>query len=269
MFRPGWRVNYLENNLAAHQNQTVENVKPTVDILLSSCEFFFQVKNMSSARGDFTMWKLYPKRDITPTMPPIDTVQNNATIIAQGAAAAENNLVVAPGVVGLRLPDWNEHDYDITQNAYVKDLFRIKKVMRKFMEPGQFLILKNRVKKEIVIGKGDFGMGAGDRISTTVTHPKQFGPIWLCRFQGSNMHDKTQAIAGAAQDRDFEPTMGSYNFETYRRVKTVTYGQIGTAVQENIAMSTDRLYTMPIANEVGWEIQPQAQAAGAAQPMVV
>lgn len=266
--QPGWSPAQVDVHLAAHQNLAINAIKPDIDILLAKSDFMMQVKNMSSIRGDFTMYKLYPKRDIDASLPSIQYKQTAATMVGAGALAINNDIVVAPGVAGLRLPDWNEHMYDITQNSLISNLFHIKKVMRKFMEPGQFVILRNKDTKERVTSKGKFGIAVAGSCAGFYQHFKEHGPLWLLRFQGSNTHDKTLAVP-AAQDTDMGSMMGSYNFEVYRRRKQTSYGQIGTAADKNIAMLTARLPTSTLANEVGWEIQPQAQAAGQAQPMVI
>jgi len=268
MIRPGWRPDIIDNNLAAHQNLAIGAIKPDIDILLAKSELMLQVKNMSSMRGDMTFYKLYPKRDIPVSLPSIQTIQTIGGMVEAGSTVGNVDLVVAPGVAGLRLPAWNEHAYDITQNSLIANLFHIKKVMRKFMEPGQFVILKNNIRREKITSKGAFGLQTVGSCAAAFQHLKEHGPLWLFRFQGSNTHDKTIAIAGA-QDKDMGSMMGSYNFEMYRRHKTTTYGQIGTAADKNIAMITPQLRTSTLVNEVGWEIQPQAQAAGGAQPMVV
>lgn len=268
IYQPGWTPAHIDRNLAAHQNAVISTIKPDIDILLAKSDFMLQVKNMSSIRGDFTLYKLYPKRDIDASLPSIQVKQTSLTMVGAGASAVNTDIVVAPGVAGLRLPVWNEHNYDITQNSLISNLFHIKKVMRKFMEPGQFVILRNKDNKERVVSKGKFGIAVAGSCAGFYQHFKELGPLWLMRFQGSNTHDKTLATAGA-QDKNMGSTMGNYNFEIYRRVKQTTFGQIGTAADKNIAMISDRLPTCTIANEVGWEVQPQAQAAGAAQPMVI
>lgn len=253
-FAPGWRPNYVDTNLAVHENVAFGTAQRTVDILLAKCETWFQFKNMGNQRCDVTMYKLYPKRDLRPPMKNILGVSNavggTCDLIASGFADA--SLAAYPGSA-FRLPDWNEHGCDIFMNTVIPDFFHVKKAMRKFLEPGQFVVLKRSDKRERKRGYGDYGLNAGTALQTQFYHIKEFGELWLFRVQGSNMHQNT--IVPPLVDTSTNPTMGGYNVEFYQRTKTTTYGAVGTAPKEIVGMASARLPTYPLAQENGWEMR--------------
>lgn len=259
--QPGWSPNLYDRHIAIQQGAAIGATDRTVDILMQKVETWFQMKNMSNSRCDITMYKLFPKRDIP--------LNNAATVVGvQGTTANDMlplgatsaTLATYPGAPGtFRIPVWNEHDYDLFENTIVPDMFRVKKVMRKFLEPGQFFVLKYADRKEKVRGYGDFGMLAATALSTVYQHLREFGPLWLFRVQGSNQHSSAVAVTPLT-DATTGATMGSYNVEVYARTKTTSYGAVGTAPKKYIAMETARLTTMPYATEQGFEVR-QAQNA--------
>lgn len=268
IMQPSWSPAGIDAQIQCQENLGAGDVKRTVDICLSKFQTWCQFKNMGNQRADVTLYKLYPKRDlllggayrvlpIAGTKPGIYTGAANEILPAGATAATQASYPGAPG--GWRLPVWNEHNYNIFDNVFLPDMFTIKKTMRKFIEPGQFVVLKNTDFRERVLGYGDFGIATTELLQTRYEHLKMFGPLWLFRIQGSAMHNKT--IAAPITDATTGATMGCYNVEMYIRKRTESYGAVGTAPQKQISMLSARLPTMLLANEAGFEMRQAQNAA--------
>lgn len=263
--RPHWSIGEMENMFRSQFNvASIEQINITQKLVLEQAQFWLQFKNMSNTRADVTVYKLYPRMDIPSGFSGFTGI--NPTGLQEWFADAVNATPTNPVTndpnpgdllwPNLRRQAYNEHDADIT-TAGSSRFFRIKKVMRKFLEPGQFVILKSADRKPKIITKQKYGLAAEQTFQDQWDYFKSFGPILLFRVQGSATHNKTLATAPAT-NKLLDSTMSSYNVEFYTRYMKQTRQHISAITAQ--ATISARLPTFAVANEKGVEIR-QAQVA--------
>lgn len=262
--RPLWGIVHMENMMRSLYNkQTVEEIDVSNKIVLEKAQMFLQFKNMANSRADVTVYKLYPRMDMPAGFQEI--TGTNPALLQNWFTSADNPLPNNVGAAGppdtrvwpaLRRQNFNEHDADITTSG-ASQFFRIKKVMRKFLEPGQFVILKMADRRPKIVSKQKFGIIAGDTFSANWDYWKSFGPILLFRVQGSATHNKSLATAPAS-NKDLQSTMSSYNVEMY--IKRAYTARQHSAFITQHGMISASLPTFNVADEKGVEIR-QAQVA--------
>lgn len=256
-YKPLWTIPRMQELMRSIFNKdSIEQVDVSDKLLLESAKLFLQFKNMANTRADVTVYKLYPRMDMPQLMTSTDGV--NPPIVQGWFGAADNPLPDNPSTqwASLRRGVFNEHDADITVAGSSK-FFRIKKVMRKFLEPGQFVILKMADRRPKLVSKAMFGVVAGQSFADYWDHFKAFGPILLFRVQGSATHNKSLATA-PADNKQLGSTMSSYNVEFY--VKGQWTARENPALSSRHGIISERLPVFAVANEKGVEIR-QAQVA--------
>lgn len=255
-FFPTWHATHVDAHMAAQAGAAIATIKPDFQYFLDKVQTFLQFKNMSNSRCDVTLYKLYPKRDIPAAAPAITGV--NPQWVQDGFAAAQQNLAVVPGAVPApRLQPYDEHNADLFMSSNMAEFFSIKKVLRKFMEPGQFVILKAKDFKGHVISKNRLGLQqTTDTYAGEYRHQRWQGPIWLFRIQGSQTHAAPGGVVPLPlNNTDLSVTMSGFNVEFYIRTKTASLGAVGTQPIQATAMMTDVLPRFIAANEAGWEVR--------------
>lgn len=268
-FFPMWRTFIIDDHFAAQAAAAPNTIKPDFEFFLDKCETFLQFKNMSNTRADVTMYKLYPKRDIPAAAPAITGV--NPQWLVDGFAAAQQNIAVVPGGSYVpRLQPYDEHNADLFMSSNMAEFFSIKKTLRKFIEPGQFVILKAKDNRGHVVSKTKLGMQVTtDTYSTEYRHQRWQGPIWLFRVQGSQVHavPPPPAVVLPLNNTDLSITMSGFNVEFYIRTKTSSLGAVGTQPKQYTAMMSDILPRFVVANEQNWDVRiPQGDAMDVRNP---
>nr|AOV86223.1 hypothetical capsid protein [uncultured virus]AOV86284.1 hypothetical capsid protein [uncultured virus] len=238
----------LDTVLAACSNDVITNVPPQYKGYLERVAMSMQLKNASNHRTDVTVYKLYARRDMPAGFADLlglnpAFLQNAFTNVTQSASAA-------------RLKAYNEHGADPFESQ-LTSFFKIKKVLRKFMEPGDFFTIVQKVKHRVV-SKAQFGIQiTNSSIGSAWDHLKKFGPIILIRAQGPIVHDE---VKGAPPVTDsvlnaYDVTAGSYAVDIFFKrhyrlwgsdvvasTNVPAYGMTTLALPNAITLANEKTY---------------------------
>lgn len=217
-------------------------------------EIYF--KNMFNSRCDVTLYKLWPKDNITAIEASVlgKQVAGSSPV---GALETWAGLTVLPGTAfwGVnRRPTFNEHNFDIFTTPAAERYF-IRVAKRWYLEPGEFKKVTYTHRRSKVISKGAYGSTLG--LGSLYTTMKGWGCVYLFRVQGSLVHSKSTSETGVPYtDKDLGTTMGEYNVEFYRR-RIFHYCSHSNRTDQH-SMGTNALPTMTQANEIIHDVnQPQ------------
>lgn len=242
----------LDTVLAACSNDVITNVPAQYKAYIQRITFSSQFKNASNHRTDITVYKLYPRRDIPAAYG--DMTGLNPTFL-QGAFS---NLDASSAAV--RLKAYNEHGAD-PYESLLPTFYRIKKILRKFMEPGQFFTVVSKIRNKVV-SKSQFGLQVtNSSIASQWDYLKRFGPLYLVRAQGPIVHDEAKGVlpivdsATGGPSNAYDVTPGSYAVDVftqrhYRLIgsdiaasnNTPQYGMTSLAMPAAITNANEKTY---------------------------
>lgn len=256
-FPMSWTNSQLISGAQSVAEQKIASIATKTRFCLEKAQQFMQFKNMSNARADVTVYKVYPKRDIPAGMPQLTGV--NSAQVQEWFQEDNNpqpvNSVGDPPVTiwaGLRLQSFDEHDADVIGRGN-SGLYRIKKVMRKFLEPGQFVILKHTDRKPKLISKAQYGVDGSGSWSDQYDHLKELGGFYLFRVQGSATHNNSLVVPPLT-NAQLGATMGGYNVEFYYK-RMFQMRQFPDTYIERTGVVSAELPTFDLADEKGWEVR--------------
>lgn len=237
-------------------------------LIVTKQKSWMQVKNQCNKRIDITVFKLTPRRDTpglwheafagqtigginkawlqvmwaTGTQPPILNTANGAYLVPD------------------RLVAWDEHNADPFQSAMPK-YFKIKKMQRKFMEPGTFFQLKVHMKRPKYFNKITDGTALNGTYSSTWQHLRKMGFIYLIRAQGSATHDSTSCVVPNNQTATVTMTMGGFNAEIFKQSEYHFHGLGENRAKKKRVTITDPLPVFAVANERNFELRQEQNDA--------
>lgn len=234
-----------------HKNQTKCHI--------TSVKQWMQIKNQANKRCDVTVYVLKPRRDILTTWVGSGGLQGLDPVWLQrmfGAAHQPPILDNAHGayLVPDRLQPWDEHNADIFMSDAPK-FFKIKKIQRKFLEPGAFFKMKFRRKKPIWLNTTTDGVDAGSTYQAFYNHMRKFGPLLLIRSQGSQVQDASTATMPNASNVTITMSMSGFNVQIFRELDWHFRGLGENMAKFKHAIVTDPLAQFAVANEQNFELQ--------------
>lgn len=244
----GWTPSVVDAHIEAQTGVAVNTVLPDMSFFAEKYRTTIQYKNQSNKRCDVTVYRLWPKRDMPAAFGSI--VGINPAMLQAGFDAA--NVAQADG--STRIQDYNEHDADLFQSSNLPSFFRIKRISRKFLEPGAFAVIKFNWRRGRIIQKAKDGVVTTGTYSDTWDIQRWMGGFFLFRVQGSAVHDESKVVVPLV-NTDLSPTMSGYNVEFYQN----NFSKSLSAYAENstrVGVLSAKLPTIAAAaNEQGWEIQ--------------
>lgn len=248
----------------ANSEVKIDEIRQDFTFYMEQSKVFMQWKNMCNRRIDVTVWKLYPKMDIGVNSVTFDTLMGTNPEWIQNAFGEPIEPVGA-----VRQQAYDEHNADLFRCPIFKDLFKVVRVTRRFLEPGAFFVRKYAWRKGHITRKGKDDVRSDSSYALTWQHKRWMGPLILTRVQGSQVHDESKipnfGTGGVMDNTSMDPTFSGYNCETYQERISVSrtmpaFGsQSSSAGELGAALSTYPSYL----NEQGWEIRvPQEDHTG-------
>lgn len=251
----------VDNGLAASASVTdATAVDPQQEAILKTASMFLQIKNSANHRVDITVYKLYPRINMPAAFVDINGI-NPAYL---QAAFAARDLV---SNTGSRLAPYDEHGADPYMSSLPKTM-RIKKVLRKYLEPGGFFSIKHTIRNQL-FSKAKLGVqSVGGTLASAWDWFKQCGPLYLIRAQGPQVHDESKftlpVTSSTTGPATYGTTMGGFAVQIYGKFDYhwvccpypntyPKYGTLTNALPANITA----------ANEATWEVRvPQEDQIG-------
>lgn len=250
----------IDLGLAASSDQPDSTTTPAgFEALLKTGQLMFQVKNSCNHRADVTVYKLYPRINFPAAFSDMDGINPPFIQSAFSGRLLSSNA-------GARLPAYDEHGADIFMSELPKTM-RIKKVARKYLEPGGFFTMKHTLRDKL-FSKAKFGvMTTAGTISGSWDYVK-VAPIYLIRAQGPMVHDESKTTIPLTSTLEAQTvhgsTMGGFAVSVYARSDWHWMGPGWQANAARIGVITAALPTIAsVANEKTWEVRvPQEDQPG-------
>lgn len=240
----------------------IASVQPDYEFYMDRAYHYIQFKNQANARCDVTVWAWYPKRDISAAFDVVTGV--NPAWIQHAFNSTYEHLATVPSVTP-RLKPFDEHNADLTQCPKITDFFKIRKVGRYYLMPGDFKKMVFKWRKGRVMTKNKDGVLAASSWDATYRHQKWMGPLIVFRCQGALAHDENAVTSNPNwANTDFTPVPGPYNVEFYGSRRWKSYANVGTAPIQVEAVTTSAL-SVPIdsADARAMELQAPFEAVPA------
>lgn len=242
---------------------------------------YIQFKNNGNKRADVELWRIWPKF-------PIPAADSDLGSLGIGTVNSDfiqecfdSVLEVDKSGGGtLRKPAFDEHGSNLFSCDTFKDTFRVKKVARKFLEPGAWFSRRVVRKKPKVCRKAKWMVNETKSFTQMWQHVPYFGSYWLIRVQGCAGHDESKfpttgelttgstvingltTINPGGTTKSAVMTMGEYNVEVYQKRTFVCYTIPGTPAQSrSIGVTTDALATMSHNTFTAYETQVADEAS--------
>lgn len=243
-------------------------------VIVSRAQRWIQFKNQCNKRVDVQYWIIMPRRDITqhwenPTGLGSMFGTNPPWIARMFDAQHNPPLTTNAYLVNDRLQAWDEHNADPFMSAMPK-FFKIKKMGRKFLEPGVFFKLHFKMKKMMYLNTVADGLttdttdpssGAIDAYQAKYKHMRKQGPLLLVRCQGSATHDASTATMPLVSPATITMTMSGFNVEVFSE-KDWKFFSLGPNIAKPLrAMVTDPLPNFVVANERNFELRQEQNDA--------
>lgn len=234
-----------------------------------------QIKNASNHRADVTVYRLTPRSDwpLALYSPVQGTI--NPQWIQDAFSDLTRSNVLTPDT---RLHAYNEHDADPFKSD-MTGMFKIKKILRKFLPPGGFFSFSTNMKNRM-LSKSKFGIIKDNAtLAGTWGWHRKFGSLYLIRAQGPIIHDEAKNFDGTARtypvtDQNpiglnaglnqgtnaYKMTTGGYAVDVYIRRRwnmitsplsqnDVAYGTITARLPQNITRANEQTWEFRVPQE--------------------
>lgn len=230
--------------LAEGYGGAIATVPASFNVLRDICSLQTTLKNNSDRQCDLTVWKCTARRDIPSSVANVSGV--NPALLLQGFTDAS----VISGTSAIAYNDYGSTPY--LSPAWCS-LLNTKQVVHKSLVPGEQIVLKQCVKKPVVISKQKFGITATGSIAAAFKYLRELGSFLLIRVQGSIVHDES-TVAYPLSSGALTVSTSGFNLDvlneysyTYRVPFSIPTRQTGqTAVLTS---------TMALGNEQGFNTQ--------------